>query len=427
MNFLIIGSGPAGIFAAEAIRMRDKESSITMVTEDRGLAHSPVMLTYWMAGGLPRETLFFRDPSWAEKMSADVKLGCRVMLLNTASKKATLSDDQEISYDRLLIATGSVPLSLPIPGIKSKGVTALRTLFDAEKILEEGDNVKEVVIIGGGFIGLKLACHLKERGLEVTVFEKEPKLAARMFDLKASRLIEEKLREKGIWVETDVEVAEVLNEKEWVSKVRMKDGRIFFCQRVIEAVGVRPNTQFLVGSGIDLNGGILVNERMETNVPGVYAAGDVTVTIDSITSERANNATWPAATRQGTVAGWNMAGGNRTYIHNFTMNTLNLFGLQVMAAGHAYFQEGPEVDVSQEEREGCYRKIVVKTERVIGFILVGDISGAGFLLSLMKKKSHISFPSRDLLSPSLSLQHYLAPNLGYHHSILFDKPKMKFS
>ena len=427
MNFLIIGSGPAGIFAAEAIRMRDKESSITMVTEDRGLAHSPVMLTYWMAGGLPRETLFFRDPSWAEKMSADVKLGCRVMLLNTASKKATLSDDQEISYDRLLIATGSVPLSLPIPGIKSKGVTALRTLFDAEKIFEEGDNVKEVVIIGGGFIGLKLACHLKERGLGVTVFEKEPKLAARMFDLKASRLIEEKLREKGIWVETDVEVAEVLNEKEWVSKVRMKDGRIFFCQRVIEAVGVRPNTQFLVGSGIDLNGGVLVNERMETNVPGVYAAGDVTMTIDSITSERVNNATWPAATRQGTVAGWNMAGGNRTYIHNFTMNAINLFGLQVMAAGHAYFQEGPEVDVSQEEREGCYRKIVVKTGRLIGFILIGDISGAGFLLNLMKKKSHISFPSRDLLSHSLSLQHYLPPNLGYYHSILFDKPRMKFS
>lgn len=427
MNFLIIGSGPAGIFAAEAIRMRDKESSIMMVTEDRGLAHSPVMLTYWMAGGLPRETLFFRDPSWAEKMSADVKLGCRVMLLNTASKKATLSDDQEISYDRLLIATGSVPLSLPIPGIKSKGVTALRTLFDAEKIFEEGDNVKEVVIIGGGFIGLKLACHLKERGLGVTVFEKEPKLAARMFDLKASRLIEEKLREKGIWVETDVEAAEVLNEKEWVSKVRMKDGRIFFCQRVIEAVGVRPNTQFLVGSGIDLNGGVLVNERMETNVPGVYAAGDVTVTIDSITSERANNATWPAATRQGTVAGWNMAGGNRTYIHNFTMNTLNLFGLQVMAAGHAYFQEGPEVDISQEEREGCYRKIVVKTGRVIGFILIGDISGAGFLLNLMKKKSVIPFPSRDLLPPSLSLQHYLPPNLGYHHSIHFDRLNGKIS
>jgi NAD(P)H-nitrite reductase large subunit len=207
----------------------------------------------------------------------------------------------------------------------------------------------------------------------------------------------------------------------------MKDGRIFSCQRVIEAVGVRPNTEFLIGSGIDLDGGVLVNDHMETNVPEVYGAGDVTMTIDSITSERVNNATWPAATRQGTVAGWNMAGGNRAYIHNFTMNALNLFGFWVMVAGHAYLQECPEMDISQEEGEGCYRKIVVKSGRVIGFILIGDISGAGFLLSLMKQRREISFSSRDLLSCSLSLQRYLPPNLGYCHSIHFDRRNRKFS
>ena len=427
MNLLIIGSGPAGIFAAETIRRRDHGSSITMVTADHNLSHSPVMLSYWMAGSHPKEILFFRDPSWSERMAVHVRSGSQATSLDTSSKKLLLADGQEISYDRLLIATGSVPISLPIPGMESKGVTRLRTLFDAERILEEVDHVKEVVIIGGGLIGLKLACHLKEKSLGVTLFEKEPKLAARTYDLKASRLTEEKLREKGIRVETNVEVAEILNERGCVSGVLMKDGRIFCCQRVIEAVGVRPNTEFLIGSGIDLDGGVLVNDHMETNVPGVYAAGDVTMTVDSITSERVNNATWPAATRQGTVAGWNMAGGNRAYIHNFTMNALNLFGFWVMVAGHAYLQECPEMDISQEEREGCYRKIVVKSGRVIGFILIGDISGAGFLLSLMKQRREISFSSRDLLSRSLSLQRYLPPNLGYRHSIHFDRRNRKFS
>jgi nitrite reductase (NADH) large subunit len=422
MNFLIIGSGPAGIFASEAIRMQETENSITMVTEDRGVAHSPVMLTYWMAGDRPREILFFRDPSWAEKKKVDVRLGYRAISLNTASQKVTLSDGQKISYDQLLIATGSIPLSLPIPGIESKGVTPLRTLFDVEKILEGSENVREVVIIGGGFIGLKLACHLKKRGLGMTVFEKEPKLAARMFDLKASRLIEENLRERGIWVETNIEVAEVLNKKGWVSGVRMKDGRVFSCQRVIEAVGVRPNTQFLIGSGIDLKGGILVDQRMETNIPGIFAAGDVTMTRDSITSEWVNNANWPAATRQGRIAGSNMAGGNRAYIHNFNLNAINLFGLQVMSAGHPYYENEPGIELVINEEGKFYRKSVMREERLIGFLLVGDVSGAGFLLSLMKRRVELSLNQWDQLFSSRTLQHYLPPHLGFDHGFVFENP-----
>ncbi len=419
MRFVIVGSGPAGIFAAEAIRRRDKESPVTMVTADRNAAYSPVMLSYWVAGDHSEGALFFRDPSWSERMSVEVRPGARAESLDAASRKLILTGGEEVPYDRLLIAAGASPISLPLPGIGVKGVASFRTLSDAEGILGVDRDGGNVVIIGGGFIGLKLACHLKERGLGVTILEREARLAFRMFDLKTSRTIEKKLRENGIPVETGVEAAEVLSEKGWVSAVKMKDGRILPCRRIVETVGVRPNIRWLAGSGIDLKGGIPVDERLETNVSGVYAAGDVAITVDSITSEKVNNATWPAATRQGTVAGTNMAGGRLDYIHNYAMNALNLFGLPVMAAGHSYVEEGAGVRILSEERGETYRKMVIRDGRLIGFILIGDTSGAGLLLSLIKRKEAITRLAQDLLSSPPIIGRKLPPNLGFRHGRLF--------
>ncbi|MDI7259109.1 MAG: FAD-dependent oxidoreductase [Thermodesulfobacteriota bacterium] len=420
MKHLIIGSGPAGIFAAETIRMRDPEASVIMVTEEKQPGHSPVMLTYWMAGNRSQDSLFFRDPSWSEKKGVDVRPNSKVVSIDTSSKIIRLSEGREMEFDRLLIATGASPISLPIQGKESKGVASLRHQRDAEIILKGGRDLREIVIMGGGFIGLKLACHLKEQGLRIMVFEKEPKLAARIFDSKASRLVEKKLQEGGIRVETDVEVVEILNERGWVSGVRMKDGRAFSCQRVIETVGVRPNTEFLIGSGIDLQGGVPVNERMETNVPGIYAAGDVAMTRDSISTEWVSNAIWPAASRQGRVAGWNMAGGHQAYLHNVNLNAIHLFGLHVMAAGHSddnQNEAGIEV-FTREERES-YRKIVIREGQLIGFLLVGDVSGAGFLLSLMKRKGPMSYLPSDLLNNRIAMRDVLLPQLGYQHGLLF--------
>jgi NAD(P)H-nitrite reductase large subunit len=426
MNFVIVGSGPAGIFAAETIRKRDPVYSITMVSGDTSVAQSPVMLTYWMTGNHPRETLFFRDACWAKREGIKVMLNCRVVGLNTRRKKLMLADGGEISYGKLLIATGSSAISLPIPGAAAKGVFSLRYVGDAEGILKRVLDLREVAIIGGGFVGLKLACHLRERNLGVTILEKEPKLAPRMLDHKASLLIAQELEKHGIRIEVDVEVTEILNDNGWVTGVRLKDGRVFPSQSVIQAVGVRPKAEFLADSGIDLQGGVLVNERMETNVPGVYAAGDVTMTVDSIISERFNNATWPAASRQGMVAGWNMAEGNRTYTYNFPLNAINLFDLRIMAAGHPYYEEGSDEDIFIDQQAESYRKIVMRAGRMMGFIFLGDVSGVGFLLSLMKRRAEISHDPSDLLNSRVSLQDNLLPNLGYRHGELFVGPRERY-
>jgi NADPH-dependent 2,4-dienoyl-CoA reductase/sulfur reductase-like enzyme len=419
LRYLIVGSGPAGVFAAEAIRTLDQEGSVIMISADDHPARSPVMTTYWMTGHLSQERLFFRDPGWADKIGIDFRCGIKAVSLDSRSRKVRLSDGDEILYDRLLIATGASPISLPIPGMNLRGVASIRNQRDAESILQEQSGLREIAIIGGGFVGLKLACHLKERGLQVTVLEKEPWLAARMFDLKASRVVEKRLKACGVRIETGVEVVQVLNQSGWVSGVEMKDGRFLSCRTVVVAVGVRPNVAFLQGSGVELKGGVLVDQRMVTNIPTVFAAGDVTVTKDSISTDWVNNATWPAATRQGKVAGSNMTGGDQRYLHNFNLNAVNLFGLKVMAAGNPSLagQFGIEVLVN-EERES-YRQLSLREGRLIGFIFVGDVSGAGALLSLMKRGVGRTKHEWDDLLSSWTPPYDLPAQLGFDHGYWF--------
>jgi NAD(P)H-nitrite reductase large subunit len=414
VRYVIVGGGPAGIFAAEAIRRRDVASPIVIVTEEGDIARSPVMLTYLIGGQVPREGVRFRDPSWEKKNRIDLRLCRKAVALETSSQKLILEKAEEVPYDRLLIATGSSPISLPIPGAGLKGVRSIRQVSDAEAISGTIPTLRQVVIIGGGFIGLKIASHLKERGIEVLILEKENRLAPRMFDVQASRFLADLLGRKGMRVETGVEVEEILGKAGQVCAVRMRDGRIFPGQMVIQSVGVKPNTAFLTGSGIALEMGIPVNPLMETNIPGVYAAGDVAVTVDSITGQKINNATWPAASRQGTVAGANMAGAKVSYVHNLPLNALQLCGFPIMAAGNS---GGTNGEVLREEGVDFYRKVLLQDGRLTGFILIGKVSQAGFLLALMKKKEALS--SAELMQESFLGRKQLPQGYGYRHGLLF--------
>ena len=418
MRYLVVGSGPAGISAAEEIRKADPDGTITMITAEAHPAFSPVMLTYWVSGRYPSERLFFRDmDSWAGEHRVELRCGERAAAADVQRKAVTLSCGETLHYDRLLVATGATPIIPPIPGMTVKGVYPFRTPADAEGILTSRQ-VEDLAIMGGGFIGIKLACHLQERGIRVAVFEKEPRLASRIFDQRASDIVREHLRGHGLTVETGTGIAEVLAHDGWVSGVRLEDGRQFPAQILVAAVGVRPNTAFLDAALGTLRGGIPVNEAMETTLPHVYAAGDAASTLDSLIGAPFSNAVWPAATRQGAVAGANMAGVHRTYVHNFSLNAMDLYGLQVASAGHPYEQEGQEIRVFQEEGAEGYRKAVLKAGVLIGFILIGDVSRAGFLISRMKRRDCIADPA-GLFTRGCHAFSGLPPNGGFRHGALW--------
>jgi NAD(P)H-nitrite reductase large subunit len=423
MRYIVVGSGPAGISAAEEIRKTDPAGSITMITADPHPAYSPVMLTYWMSGHYTNERLFFRDMgSWAADHRVDLRCDKQVTAIDVQRQVVTLAPGEEFAYDRLLIATGAVPLIPPIPGIRAKGVCTFRTFADAEEILTSRRDLEHLCIMGGGFIGIKLACHLRERGLSVLVVEKEPRLASRIFDQRASDIVKEQLHSHGISVETGTGITDISNRDGWVSGVRLEDGRMFPAQILVVAVGVRPNTSFIEAPITTTGGGIPVDERMETLAPHMYAAGDVATTRDSITSLPFSNAVWPAATRQGKVAGANMAGGRRTYVHNFSLNALNLYGLQVASAGHSLEPKGDGIAVFQEERGDGYRKIVLKSGVLIGFILIGDTSRAGSFLSRMKRGDVIENPA-ELFTQTNRAPSGLPPHMGFRHGALWPQSK----
>jgi nitrite reductase (NADH) large subunit len=408
MRYVVVGSGPAGISAAEEIRKTDPVGPITMITADPHPAYSPVMLTYWMSGHYPKERLFFREmESWAKDHGVDLRCGSQAKAIDVQRQAVTLSTGEEIAYDRLLLATGAVPLIPPIPGIRAKGVCTFRTFSDAEEILTSRRDLEHLCIMGGGFIGIKLACHLRERGLSVLVV-----------DQRASDIVKEQLCGQGILVETGAGIEEISNRDGWVSGVRLEDSRIFPAQILVVAVGVRPNTSFIDAPIAATGGGIPVDERMETPVPHVYAAGDVATTKDSITSLPFSNAVWPAATRQGKVAGANMAGGRRHYVHNFSLNALNLYGLQVASAGHSLEPKGDDIAVYQEENGNDYRKIVLKSGVPIGFILIGDTSLAGPFLSRMKRGDAIENPA-ELFTRISHAPSGLPPYMGFRHGALW--------
>jgi len=415
--YLILGTGPAGISAVEAIRKYDSQSRIVMVSSDSCPSLSPVLLTYWMGGHCSSEALRFRDTDWPNRFGVSMLPGSQAAGIDGKRKRVDLSDGSTIFYDRLLIATGASPILLPIPGHQTRGVAALRTTHDAESILRDGPPIRRVVIIGGGFIGLKLAFHLYQRGIDVSLFEKEPKLAPRMLDIESSQSIERTLRSHGVAVETGVEVEEILNDQGWVAGVRLKGGEVVSCERVVQAVGVRPNVGFLKDSGIAVQGGILTDACMETNLPAIYAAGDVAMTLDSITRERINNATWPAATRQGKTAGANMTGRRNRCVDNFPLNALHLFDLRVAAAGYPSHAEARERERFLIDRTQGYRKVVMKDGRITGFILVGDVRSASLLLSRMKRPAPLS-PAEVNSLHRLGNERDLPPGLGFNHGLL---------
>lgn len=407
MRYVILGSGPAGIFAAEAIRKRDPDSPLTAITEEEEAGRSPVMMTYWLEG---RENVTIRGPAWAEKNQIDLRTGCRAAAVAPLLRNVILNSGEKVPYDRLLIATGASPILLPVPGANLRGVFSIRRIIDVRAIVNVIPKVKQAVVIGGGFVGLKLAAHFCESGIEVGVLEREANLAPRAFDEIASRRVISLLKSRGVRVETGVEVMEILGRQGRASGVRLKDGRIWPAEIVVQSVGVRPNTEFLNGAGIELRrGAIPVASSMETKVKGIYAAGDVTLAFDEITGEWVNNATWPAAARQGTVAGSNMAGGNLACVQNLPINALHLFGIPLMTAG--FCGEEGKGEALREENDRFYRKLVIRDGRLVGFILVGEISRAGYLLGVIKRKELVSDPV-ELLN-SREFQKHLPRNAGY--------------
>ena len=390
MHYVIVGGSAAGINAIEAIRSEDKEGKITLISDEKFSLYSRCLITYFLAGTLAEDKLKYRSSDFYEKERVDALLGVRAKRLLPEKRKLILDNGKEITYDKLLIATGASPKMVEVPGSDKQGILGLRTYHDAKLINGRLDKVKKVSILGGGLIGLRAAYSLHARNKEVKVIVKSNQVLSQMLDRGAANFIRKKIEQKGIQVMTGLAAVEFLGGKE-VTGVVLDDGRRVDCELVVVGKGVRPNLELVKGTEIKTDYGIIVDDHLQTNLPNIYAAGDVAQAKDLITGQSTITALWPCAVAQGRVAGLNMAGKKLKYDGSLAMNSVEFFGLPVISMGITRPKEKEyEQLVKEDEKNFVYKKVVLRKNRLQGIILVNRIEQAGVIGILMRKKVDVS-------------------------------------
>lgn len=401
MRYVIIGNSAAGLFAAEAIRTLDKSGQIDIIGAEPYPAYARCLTSYYLAGTMVEEQLFIRPDDFYSRNDLRLHSGTKVTKVEPDKRLVYTDKGAVLPYDRLLVAAGASPVMPRIPGVTYEGVFGLRTLADARGILTHTGPGKRAVIIGGGFVSLKAAYALLKAGLSVTCVISSGRILSQMLDSDAAGMVAKVLAANGLNIKYHNDVAEIMGRdndgKKTVSGVRLASGEEVQADVVIIGKGVTPNTGFLVDSGIELDGGILVNRFLQTNFPDIYAAGDVAQAYDIISGENRINAVWPNATEQGMVAGRNMAGAATVYAGSTGMNAADFYGLSTIAVGQTKAEGAGYEVVKLYPGKNLYRRLVFKNDVLIGCIMVGDTAKAGLLTTLIKEQFALGEIKQELI------------------------------
>ena len=354
-QFVILGSGRAAVSAAEAIRQRDGSGTITMISAERELPYTRPMLTKQMFAELGKSPFAFCEEGWFEDNQVRRVVGT-IAKLDVENRKVLLEDGSSYPYDKCVYALGAHFFVPPFGGREDPRVTTLRTLEDLKKIRSLLETGREAAVIGGGVVGLEAAWELQRYGCSVTVFDGGPSLMSNRLDPVASRLLQTLVEESGIRVVNDAAV-----QKYEHGAVVLADGGEFPANLVLVSCGVRANSGIAAEAGVELGRAIIVNDRMETNVPGLYAAGDC------VEFEGMNYALWPEADAQGRVAGANACGEELRYESEVYGMSMHLCNTELYAIGKT--GGGEDFFVAEQLDEG--RKTLKKY-----FFLEGILQGA---------------------------------------------------
>ncbi|MFC1511278.1 NAD(P)/FAD-dependent oxidoreductase [Candidatus Margulisiibacteriota bacterium] len=414
MRYVIIGGSAAGINAIEAIRSVDPKGKITLVSDEQDSLYSRCLITYYLAGAIPEEKLKYRAEDFFAKHNVETVLGEKVKKVNGKDKTVKLTNGKAVSFDKLLIAAGASPKMmerLRDGEMVRKRVLGIRGIEDIRNIKRLLNNVKTVAILGGGLIGLRAAYALNACGKDVKVIVKSNRVLSQMLDEGGAALIQKRIEEKGIEVMTGVAVKEVVGDKA-VTGLILDNGEKLDCQLVIVGKGVSPNIDLVNKKEIKTDWGILVNDYLQTSLSDIYAAGDCAQSKDLLTGESTINALWPCAVQQGKIAGLNMAGKRKQYQGSMAMNSVEFFGLPTISLGITRPRgEGYEVLSKKVASKDQYKKMVLRDNRIVGVVLVGDIDKAGIYGSLMQKKVDVSLIKQWLLDDNFNFAKIL-PVIG---------------
>ncbi|MDD2390870.1 MAG: FAD-dependent oxidoreductase [Desulfobacterales bacterium] len=380
-SYLIIGNGVAGITAAEHIRNLDDTGEITVVTDETHNFYSRIRLNEYLSRSISKSQLIIKKKQWYESRRIQVMLNTRITEGDSRKSMVISNDGQRFFYTRLLIATGSHSFIPPIRGAHLNGIFSLKNFDDANQILRYSRKVNDVVVIGGGLLGLEAGNALRLDGKKVTVVEFFPRLLPRQLDEQGTDRLKQIMSTMGISFRLGAKTREIHGDNA-VSCVELDTGERLPAQMVIISAGVRPNIDLAAPLNLDTGKGIRVNEYLQTSQPGIYAAGDVAEFLATMYG------IWRAAMEQGKTAGINMAGDPTPY-HGTTMaNTLKVAGVDLGTAGNIDAEHQFESTIRSDNQ--MYKKFVIHDNRLIGCIMIGDITGFNRIVNAISEKADAS-------------------------------------
>lgn len=436
MKHVIIGNGPAGVTAAETLRKHRASDEIVLIGDEPEEPYSRMAIPYLLTGKIEERGTWLRkgENHWdALKIQ---RMTGRVQSISGADRRITLDDGQSLQFDTCLIATGSSPMKPPIPGIDSPFVHPCWTLKDARNIMQLARSGARVLQMGAGFIGCIIMEALALRGVDLTVVEMGDRMVPRMMGPKAGTMIRKWCETKGVTVYTDTKVEAIEAAHSTVRqdtsmlgkvvdrvvdtvrtalganhsvKVRFSDGRVEEFDLVIQATGVRPNIEFLAGGDVKCLLGVLVDERMQTSMPGIYAAGDCAEAFDSASGKTIVSAIQPNAVDQAYVAAMNMAGGNAKLNGVTQINVLDTLGLVSTSFGQWQGVPGGEHAELVDEEHFRYLRLEFDGDRLIGANSLGVTEQVGVMRGLVERGVPLGhWKTRLLQDPTRLTEAYLA-------------------
>jgi NAD(P)H-nitrite reductase large subunit len=404
MQYLIIGAGPAGVNAAETLRKLDEEADIRILGDEHEPPYSRMAIPYLLMGNIEEQGTHLRDRADHFAVLNIEVTQARVQRVDPAVHQVVLENGDALAYDKLLISTGSSPARPPLPGIEGDNVFTCWTLADARAIQARVPAGSRVVLIGAGFIGSIILEALGMRGVQLAVIEQGERMVPRMMGANAAELLKRWCESKGVTVYTGVGVSAVEP-----NGVLLQDGTHIGADLVITATGVRPNIDFLVGSGVEVEQGVLIDRHFRTNVDDIYAAGDVAQGLDFCTGQYSVHAIQPTAADHGHLAATNMSGHSAEYEGSVNMNVLDTLGLLSCSFGTWQGVEGGDHAELYAPDDYRYLSLQFEEDRVIGANAVGLSQHVGILRGLIQRRTHLGeWKQRLQRDPTRLMEAYLA-------------------
>lgn len=383
-HHVILGAGPAGVIAAETLRKHAPSDRVTLVGEEREAPYSRMAIPYLLMGNIDERGTWLRKGDTHYQGLGIELLQARATQVDTAARRLTLDNGQTLAFDTLLIATGSNPARAPIPGIDLPGVHSCWTLADARAIQARATRGARVLQMGAGFIGCIIMEALAARGVALSVVEMGDRMVPRMMGPVAGGMIRQWCEAKGVQVFTGTRVEAITQGKDNTLDVKLSNGQTLNVDLVISATGVKPSIGFLENSGVRCLQGVLTDEHMQTNVPGIYAAGDCAEAFDKVSGTTVVSAIQPNAAEQARVAALNMAG-QKTELKGVTqINVLDTLGLISTSFGNWQGVPGGEHAELTDLAEGRHLSLQFNGDVLVGCNSVGWTEHVGVMRGLVE-------------------------------------------